>query len=266
MRIRTITALMLGCLLGAAAMADVAKHTTVSMDGGGKVTDVTEMVADDNGNLRMEMYKADAAGNRGALDSLIVFQPATQKMLTSSGGRCEVLDLAGEDLPGGVSREEMAAAQAEMQAALAEMRAQNPEMAKMLEAQMGPGMAAMMGGEPPKIEIVQTGQGRSIEGYDTTSFQVTGVPVVGGYTVWAADIDDVEGGRTMARASQGMMQANRQMMENMGVAEMFGGNVFGEILDAMDDYYPIESSDGSTTTRLVSTDGGGSADFSTDCP
>ena len=265
MRMRTIMGLLAGCLLGAQAVADVAKHTTVNLDGSGKVTEVTEMVADYNGNLRMEMYKADASGNRGALDSLIVFNAAERKMLTSAGGRCETLDMTGEELPGGVSREEMAAAQAEMQKALEEMRAQNPEMAKMLEAQMGSGMAAMMGGEAPDIQVVETGQERTIEGYDTSSFQVTGIPMIGDYTVWAADVDDVEGGRTMARASQNMMQAHRQMMDNMGMGNMFGANAFGEILDAMEDHYPIESGAGGVTTRLVSTDGGGASDFGVVC-
>ena len=52
------------------------KHTTATMDGSGKLTEITEMVADDAGNLRVEMYRADASGNRGTLDSFIVFQAA----------------------------------------------------------------------------------------------------------------------------------------------------------------------------------------------
>ena len=251
--------------MGAPALADIVKHTTVNTNAGGTVTEITEMVADDNGNMRIEIYRADASGDRGALDSYIVFQAAERKMLTSSGGMCQALDLTGEELPGGISRDEMAAAQAEMARALEQMRAENPEMAKMLEAQMGTSMAAMMGGDAPTIEIVETGEERTIEGYDTTGFRVNGMPGVGNYTVWAAEVDDVEGGRTMARASQGMMQAHKQMMENMGIAEMVGANAFNEILDAMDDYYPIESGDGSTTTRLVSTDGNGSTDFNPTC-
>ena len=39
-----------------------------------------------------------------------------------------------------------------------------------------------------------------------------------------------------------------------------------EIIDAMDDYYPIESGDGGITTRLISTNGNGTADFNTTCP
>lgn len=265
MQTRTINFIVLGILLSPFAMADIAKHTTVNMDSSGKVTEITEMVADDNGNLRFEMYRADASGNRGALDSFVVFQAAEQKMLSSSDGMCQSMSMDGDELPGGITKEEVSAAQAEMQRALKEMQAQNPEMAKMLEAQMGSSMAAMMGGETPEIQIVQTGQEREIDGYDTESFRVNGIPGVSNYTVWAADIDDVEGGRTIARASRGMMQASKQMMDNMGMGNMFGGNAFSEILDAMEDYYPILSEDGSMTTKLVSTNGNGSADFAPDC-
>jgi len=265
MRIRTTISVLGGCLLASHALGDVAKHTTVNMNASGAVTEYTEMVASDNGDLRVEIYKADAAGNRGPLDSLIVFDAAAKKMLTSSGGTCQTMDLAGETMPGGMSRDDVSAMQAEMMRALEEMRTQNPEMAKMLEEQMGPGMAGMMSGEPQSIRVVETGEERTIAGYDTTGFRMEGMPVAGDYTVWAADVDKVEGGRTMARASQAMMQAHKQMMENMGVAEIIGGNVFSEILDAMDDYYPIESGNGSTTTRLVSTSGGGTEDFSLAC-
>lgn len=265
MRKRTTAALLAACLINGQALAEVAKHTTVNMNASGTVTDITEMVADDSGNLRMEIYRADASGDRGELQSLVVYHAAERGMLTSSGGMCETLDLTGDELPGGISRDEMAAARAEMQKALEEMRAQNPEMAKMLEAQMGSGMAAMMGGETPSIRVVETGEEKTIAGYDTAGFRVEGMPVVGSYIVWAADIDDVEGGRTMARASQSMMQAHKQMMENMGVAEMVGANAFSEILDAMDDYYPVESVSGSVTTRLVSTNGNGAEDFGLAC-
>jgi len=264
MRIRTIIFVVFGFLLSPVASADIAKHTTVNMDSSGKVTEITEMVADDNGNLRIEIYRANASGERGALDSFIVFQAAEQKMLTSTDGRCETMNMDGEELPGGISREEMSAAQAEMQRALKEMQAQNPEMAKMLEAQMGPNMAAMLGGESPTVQVVQTGEERSIDGYDTAGFRVTGIPGISNYTVWAADIDDVEGGRTISRASQGMMQASKQMMDNMGIGAMVG-NSFSEILDAMEDYYPILSETGAITTKLVSTDGNGSTDFAPAC-
>ena len=264
MRTTKIIVLLAGSLLGAQAFAATAKHTTVNLDATGAVTDVTEMVADEN--MRMEIYDADAEGNRGALGSYMVFNAAEQKLLTWAEGMCQVLDLTGDELPGGVTRDEVSAAQMEMQRALEQMRKENPEMAKMLEAQMGSGMAAMMGAEPPSIDIIQTGQEKTVAGYDTMGFQVTGLPMAGDYTVWAADVDEVEGGRTMARASRAMMQAHRQMMENMGIAEMFGANAFGEIVDAMEDYYPIESGDGDITTRLTSTDGDGTEDFSTVCP
>ena len=265
MRARITIVALTGLVFSPVASAAVAKHTTVNMDSSGKVTEITEMVADDDGNLRFEIYGVDASGNRGALETFVVFQAAEQKMLTSSGGMCQTMSMDGDELPGGITREEVSAAQAEMQRALKQMQAENPEMAKMLEAQMGDSMAAMMGGEPPDIQIVQTGQDREIEGYDTQGFRVNGMPGASNYTVWAADIDDVEGGRTISRASRGMMQASKQMMDNMGMGDMMGGNAFGEILDAMEDYYPILSEDGSITTKLVSTDGNGSEDFSPDC-
>ena len=265
MRIRSAIAIILGLVLSQLATAEIAKHTTVNTDSSGTVTDITEMVADDAGNLRIEIYQPDASGNRGALDSFIVYQAAEQKMLTFSGGMCHSMNLDGEELPGGITREDMSAAQAEMQRALKEMQAENPEMAKMLEEQMGSNMASMMGGETPNIQVVQTGEERTIEGYDTQSFRVNGIPGIPNYTVWAADISDVEGGRTISLASQGMMQANKRMMENMGVGELVGANAFNEILDAMDDYYPILSEDGATTTRLVSTSGNGSTDFHPAC-
>ena len=266
MRITKTILLLTGCLLGAQAFAATAKHTTADMNASGKVTNITEMVADDNANLRMEIYGVDGEGNRAALESYIVFNAAEQKLLTMAEGMCQVLDLTGDELPGGVSREDVSAAQQEMQRALEQMRQENPEMAKMLEAQMGSGMASMMGGEPPSIELVRTGEERTIAGYDTTGFKVTGMPMMGDYVVWAADIDDVEGGRTMAGASQAMMQANKQMMDNMGMGEMLGTNAFSEIVDAMDNFYPIESGGGGTTTRLLSTDGDGAEDFGTTCP
>ena len=62
-----------------------------------------------------------------------------------------------------------------------------------------------------------------------------------------------------------MMQAHKQMMDNMGMGGMFGANAFGEIMKAMDDYYPIVSETGNGETRLVSTSGNGSDDFYPDC-
>jgi len=47
------------CLIGLSfsqyAAAEIAKHTTVTMDASGNRTEYMEMVADDNGNLRIEV-------------------------------------------------------------------------------------------------------------------------------------------------------------------------------------------------------------------
>ena len=262
-RARFLTAVAV--LVSPLASAEIVKHTTVTVNPAGGTLEYTEVVADDNGNLRMEMYDADGAGERGALRDFVVYQAAERKLLTSSGGMCQSLSLEGDELPGGVSRDEVAAAQAEMQRVLEEMRASDPEMAKMLEAQMG-GMAAMMGGgEPPQISVERTGETRTVNGYDTVGFRVSGIPMVDSYQVWAAEIDDVDGARTISAASQGMMQAQKQMMQNMGLGEMLGANLYNEVLDAMDNYYPIVTEDGRGTTRLVSTSGGGSSDFNPPC-
>ena len=254
-------------ILSQPAMADIAKHTTVTVDQAGNPREFTEMVADDNGNLRMEMYSVAADGSRGSLKDLIVFQATENQMLSFSNGRCEAMSFEGDELPGGISRDEMMAAQQEMQQALEEMRATNPEMAKMMESRMAgmPGMSAMMGNEPEPVRIVETGEEKDIGDYDTIGFRIEGMPGGGNNTVWATDIDDVEGGRTMSAASRGMMQASKQMMENMGMGQMFGANVFGEVMEAMEDYYPIVSEDARGETRLLSTDGNGSEDFYPEC-
>ena len=265
MRIRCYLLCICSLSLSSIAIADVAKHTTVNTNAAGVVTEYTEMVADDSGNLRIEIYGVDASGNRGALRDFVIFQANEQKMLTSSGGTCQSMSFDGEELPGGISKEDVMAAQSQMQQALEEMRAQNPEMAKMLESQMGD-MGTMMGGGESGIQLAETGQTRKIDGYDTKSFRVSGLPgPVSGYTLWAANIDDVKGGRTIGNASQKMMQASKQMMENMGMGQAFGANLFGEIMEKMSNYYPIMTDTGDVQTRLTSTDGGGSTDFYPAC-
>lgn len=265
MRIRNYLLCICSLSLSPIAIAEMARHTTVATNTAGTVTEYTEMVADDSGNLRIEIYSVDASGDRGALRDLVIFQANEQKMLTSSGGVCQSMSFDGEELPGGISREEMIAAQAQMQQALEEMRAQNPEMAKMLEGQMGD-MGALMGGAESQIQLAETGQSRTIEGYDTKSFRVSGLPgPVSGYTLWAADIDDVKGGRTISNASQKMMRASKQMMENMGMGQAFGANLFGEIMEKMSNYYPIMTDTGGVRTTLISTNGGGLMDFYPAC-
>jgi len=265
MRYQRIAVLAAGVSFCTVAAADVVRHTTVNMNTSGKVTEYTEMVADDDGNLRVEIYAADADGNRGALKDLVVFQVMENRMLTSSSGKCQAIDFDDEELPGGVSKDEVMAARAEMQKALEEMRASNPEMAKMLESQMG-GMAAMMSDEKPAIKLTRTGATRDIDGYDTIEFSISGMPGAGAdYRVWAADIDDVDGADVMSAASAKMAQAHKQMMDKMGMGEMLGANIFTEIMEEMTDYYPIMTDDGRRQTKLISTDGNGSDDFYPAC-
>jgi hypothetical protein len=266
MQFRHAVTFVTSLFLALPALADVAKHSTVTRNSGGQATEYTEMVADDSGNLRIEIYGVDAAGNRGALRDFVVFRAAELKMLTSSGGSCEVISLDSDELPGGISRDEVMAAQAEAMAALEEMRAQNPEMAKMMEQQMQ-SMGIMMGDtEERRIELVETGEQREIGGYATKAFQVTGMPgMAGEYKVWAADIDEVDGARAMSAASAGMMRATQQMIENMGMGGMFGNNLFAEVMEKMDDYYPILTENDGQLTTLISTDGQGATDFNPPC-
>lgn len=266
MRILRLSIFLTALLLSGIAAAEIAKHTTVTTNAGGNATELTEMVADDNGNLRIEMYDVGADGSRGALRDFVVYRAADREMITTSGGRCETVSLSGDELPGGISREEMMAAQAEMQAALEEMRAQNPQMAQMMEQQMQSMGVMMGGGAENRIELVETGESREIDGYETVGFRVTGMPgMAGEYKVWAADIDDIVGARTMSAASAGMMQATQQLIESVGMGQMFGSNLFAEVMEKMDDYYPVVTETNGQTTRLVSTDGNGSADFDPAC-
>jgi hypothetical protein len=266
MPFRNPALLIASLFLAAPAFADVAKHSTVTRNQGGQATEYTEMVADDSGNLRIELYGVDASGGRGSLRDFVVFRASELKMLSSSGGNCQAVSLDSDELPGGISRDEVMAAQAEAMAALEELRAQNPEMATMMEQQMQ-SMGIMMGdAEERRIELIETGEQREIGGYETKAFQVTGMPgMAGEYKVWAAEVGEVDGGRTMSAASAGMMRATQQMIRNMGMGDMFGNNLFAEVMEKMDDYYPILTENNGQLTTLISTDGQGSTDFNPPC-
>ena len=69
----------------------------------------------------------------------------------------------------------------------------------------------------------------------------------------------------MSAASAGMMRATRQMIENMGMGDMFGNNLFAEVMEQMDDYYPVLTESNGQLTMLLSTDGQGAADFNPPC-
>lgn len=243
--------------------AAIEKHTTRDVDANGNTTGFTEIVADDNGNLRMEIYGIDENGERGLLLDFVVYQATERKLLSSDGNRCESMNLEGDELPGGVTRDDITAAQSEAQRMLAEMRETNPDMARMLEQQLA-NMPGMPGSNPNPVRLVNTGESRRIGDYDTTRFDVENVPGGGDYTVWAADVDDVEGGRTISNATRSMMQAQQQMIENMGMGQIVG-NVHGEIIKVMDNFYPIVSGDGDGETHLHSTKGNGSENFYPEC-
>ena len=267
---RKILAVFLMMTSSAAIAAEVAQHTMVTRDLNGIVREYTEMAADDAGNLRYDMFDATADGGPGELRDWVVWQAAEQTMVMSDGNRCERMKMDGSEMPGmpqGIDRQEMMAAQAEMQRAMQQMAAENPEMARMMEQRLAnSGLGQMMGGEKVEVEIVEIGQTREVGDYDTKGFQVVGGPAtMGDTTVWATDIDDVDGGRIIGNASTGMMRAQQQMMDNMGVSQFIDTNVFGEIMEKMSDYYPVMTEDSRGITQLVSTSGSGEVDFYPDC-
>ena len=265
MSTRATAAMIVACITPLVAGAETARHTTVTVNPVSGSIEYTEVVADDAGNLRMEMYGADAAGERGAMRDFVVYQAKERMLLATNAGICQSVSMDGDELPGGISSEDIAAARAEMQQIIEELRETDPEAAEELESQMG-GMSTMIeGGEAPQITVRRTGETRTIEDYETVGFEISGMPAMNGYRVWAAEIDEVDGARTITAATQGMMQAQKQLMRNMGLGEMMGNNLYNEVLDAMDNYYPIVTEDGRGTTRLVSTSGSGSDDFFPAC-
>ncbi len=269
------------------ALADVARHESLELGSSGTPETYSVIYADDAGNLRVETYGADAtassgsaaggqadtAFSRGALQGLMVFQAAEGRMLVFDGDQCQVLSADMSEMPGmppgGMEdyREQMAAAQAEMQAALEEMRRQDPAMARMLEERMaGSGAMASMMQQPREMIVEETGDDRTIGDYDTSGFIVYEEGTDRFRTsVWAADIDDVEGGRIVGGAMQGMFELYRDVMDSMGIGSMAGAGLAGAVLEKMGDYYPVMTESQDRQTRLTGAELGGTADFYPEC-
>lgn len=171
---RTIITLCMSALIASNAFAEIVKHTTVTVNDSGTPTSHTEIVTDDQGNLRIEDYgitstasSSGAAGSsvsqehfRGSLQNLMIFQAAEQRMLLVEGDRCRAMS-SDSGVPGmptggmGQYQQQMQQAQGQMAQVMRQMAEQNPEMAKILEQQMaGPGnMASMM--QPPKELVIE---------------------------------------------------------------------------------------------------------------
>jgi hypothetical protein len=69
----------------------------------------------------------------------------------------------------------------------------------------------------------------------------------------------------MSAASAGMIRATRQMVENRGMGDRFGNNLFAEVMEQMDNDYPVLTESNGQLTMLLSNDGQGAADFNPPC-
>lgn len=276
MKSRVLIASLAAALATTPAFAETARHVTVEVGAGGSAEGYNVITADDLGNLRMEFY--EAAGDAAAsivperLQNKMIFQAGDERLLMFDGGQCQEVSSDLASMPGmpagGMDevRQQVAAAQAEMEAMLEEMRQQDPAMAKMLEEQMKARMGPMMG-EPPAARVVEkTGDSRRIGDYDTEAFEIR---VEGSNaleaTVWAADLDDVDGGFIVNNAMIGMFEVFRDMMEQAGIGDLFASGMGAEVVEKMENYYAVESEHDGGTTRLVSAETGVPADFFPAC-
>ncbi len=288
MALRLAAVILLVCTYSQIAFAEIARHESLEFDQYGNPEMITILFADENGNLRMETYgimatatSSAAAGSdvdvnyeRGSLQGAMVFQAAEEQMLVIDRGECQILSADLSQMPGmppgGMEeyREEMAAAQQQMQEALREMAEQDPAMARMMQERMatlGGGMPGMPQQRPEMI-VEETGDDRSFGNYDTTGFVVYEQGTDRYRTsVWAADIDDVVGGRIVGSAMKGWLELYRDVMDRLGAGAGRGSGVASAILDKMDDFYPIVTESTDRRTTLTKAELGGSADFYPDC-
>ncbi len=277
MRVRiTAVALLFALQTPLAASAELAKMT--SMDYG--MSDVPEaysiILADENGNLRIETYgvdgmatssggKVETSYSRGDLRDTMVFQAEERRMLFFDRGRCQVMNTEGPEAPvmPGLPPDAMA----QMQEAIAQMEKENPELAKMMKQKAG--ASNMLGGmmqEPRETIVEETGDDRTVGDYDTKGFKVYEEGSESDVTlVWAADIDDVEGGRLVGSAMVGFFNAYKDMMENMGAGGLAATGVASAVIEKMENYYPIETKHPRGRSMLISAETGGEADFYPDC-
>lgn len=288
MAIRSAAVALLFCLFSQVAAAETARHETLEEDRYGNPEAISVLYADDNGNIRMETYgivsmatssaaagsEVDVTHSPGELQGLMVFQAAEEQMLVVDRGRCQILSADMEGMPGmppGGMQEfgaQMGAAQQQMQEAMREMQAmaeQDPALARILEQQgaMIPGMPQQ---RPREMVVEATGDDRSFGNYDTTGFLVYEEGTERYRTsVWAADIDDVVGGRIVGSAMKGWLGLYRDVMERMGAGGAGESGVASAILDKMDDFYPIVTESDELRTTLTHAELGASADFYPDC-
>lgn len=296
MTLRSAAVALLFCLVSEAATAEVARHETMEYDRYGNPESITVVYANDEGFIRMETYgisaqvsssaeaasasagsSADVSYARGSSLGVMVFQPPEERMLMIDRGECQIMNADLTDLPGmppgGMAeyRQEMAAAQAEIQEAMRELAEEDPAVARMMQERLGNlggGIPGMPGAPQQAREMIveETGDDRTIGDYDTTGFLVYEEETNRYRTsVWAADIDDVVGGRIVGNAMKGWLELYRDVMDRLGAGAGRQSGVASAVLDKMDDYYPIVTESSDVRTTLTKAELGASADFYPEC-
>ncbi len=271
----TIVAFLLFFSLQAPLQAAELARITSKEYGLGDVPEmITVIVADKDGNLRIEGYsivsEAMSSGGQvktthkmGDLRDLMIFQAKERRMLVVDRGECQVMSSEGAPTMPAIPADAMA----EMQAVIAQMEKENPALAEMMKQKAA--SSNMLGAamqERRKTIVEKSGDNRRIGDYDTTGFRVYEEGKEQDVTkVWAADIDDVEGGRIVGNAMIGFFGAYEELMQNMGVGGLAATGMASAVTKQMKDYYPIETKHARGRTSFVKAETGGEAEFYPDC-
>ncbi|MDX1515903.1 MAG: hypothetical protein R3288_03635 [Woeseiaceae bacterium] len=264
MSARAPSALLLALIALTAQAGDIVKHTSVETDGTGRTVKITETLAAGNGDVMFLSYGVAASASssggdvststqRGPLQERMLFRSAADAIVINDGGNCQ--SLGGDSgVPGAYSgagmqdyQQQMAAAQAEMEKAYAEMAQQNPQLAEQMRQMMsGRGNNPMF--QPhDELELVETGNTRTIGDYATEEFQVRSVSTGQvKHTVWATDIDEVDGGRLVGRNGAAMVRTLKAAFDRMGVGGLGAASIMSAIGDKMETHYPIVTVDHDT--------------------
>ena len=274
MRARTIAvALLFALQTPYAVSAELGRITSFDYGNSDVPEAIAVIVADADGNLRIESYgvisESTASGgiietkhSQGSLRDMMIYQAEDRRMLFFDRGRCQVMNTQGPAAPA-IPPDAMA----QMQEAIAQMEKENPELAKMMKQQANASnMLGAMMQKPRETIVEETGDDRTIGDYDTMGFKVYEEGSENDATmVWAADIDDVEGGRLVGAAMVGFFGAYKDMMENMGAGGLGSTGTASAVIEKMKDFYPIETKDARGRTIVISAETGGEAEFFPDC-
>ncbi len=271
----SVVALLFALQAPLAGAAEIAKITSLDY----RFSDVPELYtiiyADKDGNLRIESFgvngtatssggKVETTYSPGDLRDLMIFQAKERRMLFFDRGRCQVMNTEGTSptMPGLPPD-----AMAQMQEAIAEMEKENPELAAMMKQKANASnMLGSMMQQPRETIVEETGDDRTIGDYDTTAFKVYEEGAENDVTmVWAADIDDVEGGRLVGGAMVGFFGAFKEMMQNMGAGGLAATGMASAVIEKMENFYPIETKHAGGRTLLIGAETGAEAEFYPDC-